>query len=182
MKKRYIRPHSIAWYFLRYWKPITLLAVIGLIFAGLSAATLAFALEPEEPEEPVPVVQVEAEEVPPYFELTAEERRTAECIVMGEAGGESYEGKMLVAQCIINACKKDGIQPSEVRTRYKYSGWNENPSREAIEAVRAVFDRGETITDEPILYFYAPGLCDSTWHETQRFVVQEGGHRFFAEK
>lgn len=100
---------------------------------------------------------------------------------MGEAGGESYEGKMLVAQCLKNACEKDDLEPSEVAEKYQYSGWSENPSKETKEAVRAVFDNGEKLTDEEILYFYAPEFCDGEWHETQRYVLTEGGHKFFAE-
>ena len=124
---------------------------------------------------------VEVEETVPYFSLSDEERKIAECIVMGEAGGESYEGQMLVAQCLLNACLKDGLQPSEVRSKYQYAGWNESPSDSVSNAVSAVFENGEVITSEPILYFYAPKYCSGSWHETQRFVLEHGGHRFFAE-
>lgn len=117
----------------------------------------------------------------PFFMLNNEERRIAECIVMGEAGGESYKGQMLVAQCLLNACIEDGLQPSEVRTAYKYSGWNEYPSESVKKAVSAVFDLGEQVTDEPVKYFYAPKHCNSRWHETQTFVIEVGGHRFFKE-
>lgn len=40
------------------------------------------------------------------YSLSDNERRIVECIVMGEAGHQSYRGKVLVAQCILNACKK----------------------------------------------------------------------------
>ena len=116
------------------------------------------------------------------FNLTDYERWVVECMVMGESGGEPYEGQMLIAQCILNACLKDNIQPSEVKTIYKYSGWKENPTKSVKKAVSSVFDLGEKIVDEPILYFYAPLLCQSKWHETQIFVVEFGGHRFFKEK
>lgn len=108
------------------------------------------------------------------------ERWVVECMVMGEAGGESYEGQVLVAQCILNACNLDGLTPSEVRVSYQYSGWNDYPSESVKKAVSAVFDEGYTITDEPILYFYAHTWSTSDWHETQRFVIEEGSHRFFA--
>ncbi len=116
------------------------------------------------------------------FYLTDYERWVVECMVMGESSGEPYEGQVLVAQCILNACLKDDILPSEVRTTYKYSGWKENPTESVKNAVSAVFDFGEKIVDEPILYFYAPSLCQSKWHETQIFIVELGGHRFFKEK
>ena len=119
-------------------------------------------------------------EFKPVFYLSEYERRVVECIVMGESGGEPYKGQLLVAQCLLNACLKDGLQPSEVRKAYKYSGWNSNPSESVKNAVREVFDNGYKVTNEYILYFYAPKLCNSKWHETQRFVTQVGGHRFFA--
>ena len=123
----------------------------------------------------------EVEKVESAFYLSDYERQVVEKIVMGEAGGEPYEGQVLVAQCILNASLKDGIQPSEVRTKYKYSGWNENPSDDVKNAVSEVFDRGYKAVDEYILYFYAPKYARGTWHETQKFVIELGGHRFFAE-
>lgn len=135
--------------------------------------------EPEtEPknEESEPVVKDE-----PTFYLSDYERRVVECMVMGESGNQPYDGQVLVAQCILNACLKDNLQPSEVRTRYKYSGWHNNPSDSVKNAVSAVFDDGYKVTDEFILYFYAPKYCNSKWHESQRFVIEVGGHRFFAE-
>ena len=115
------------------------------------------------------------------YYLSDDERRVVECIVMGEAGGEPYEGQILVAQCILNACKKDGLKPSQVRREYKYSGWNSNPSKSVKNAVSAVFDDGYKATNEYILYFYAPKYAKGRWHETQKFVCEVGGHRFFAE-
>lgn len=117
----------------------------------------------------------------PTFYLSDYERRIVECMVMGESGNQPYDGQVLVAQCVLNACLKDGLQPSEVRTKYKYSGWHNNPSDSVKEAVSAVFDDGHKVTDEFILYFYAPKYCNSKWHESQRFVIEVGGHRFFAE-
>lgn len=117
----------------------------------------------------------------PFFELTDSERKTVECMVMGEAGNQSFEGMCLVAQCILNASQKDGILPSEVRNRYKYSGWSNSPSNDAILAVKTVFDDGDTVVDEPIMYFYNPKICKSSWHESQCFVLEEGDHRFFKE-
>ena len=115
------------------------------------------------------------------FYLSDYERRVVECIVMGESGAESYKGQILVAQCLLNACKKDGLQPSQVRTKYKYSGWNTNPSESVKKAVRAVFDDGYKVTSEYVLFFYAPKYAKGRWHETQKFVCEVGGHRFFAE-
>ena len=92
--------------------------------------------------------------------LSKYERWITECVVMGESGGEPYEGQVAVAQCILNACLKDDLKPSEVRKKYKYSGWNNKPSESVKNAVSAVFDDDYKITEEFILYFYAPKICN----------------------
>lgn len=129
--------------------------------------------------EPMTMDETESAEEPVFY-LSEYERRVAECMVMGESGGEPYDGQILVAQCILNACLKNGFQPSEVRKSYGYSGWNENVSDSVKDAVSAVFDRGYKVTDEYILYFYAPAYATSSWHESLNFVTELGGHRFFS--
>ncbi len=114
-----------------------------------------------------------------YFRLSESERRVAECIVQGEAGGEDLTGKMLVAQCLLNGCLESNMQPSEVRIQYRYSGWKDKVSEETKQAVRMVFDEGHQIVDEPILYFYAPKYVKGKWHETQTHVITHGCHKFF---
>ena len=115
------------------------------------------------------------------FHLSSYERKVIECMVMGESGGEPYKGQLLVAFCILNACKKDGLQPSEVRKAYKYSGWNDNPSKSVKRAVRSIFDDGHKPVNDTPLYFYAPKHCDGAWHETQRHICTVGGHKFFGK-
>lgn len=132
-------------------------------------------IDVEQIEEVAEVVEVE-----PTYSLSDYERWVVECIVMGESGAESYTGQMLVAQCILNGCLKEGIAPSQLRVKYQYSGWNENVSESVKEAVEAVFVNGEVVTEEFILYFYAPKYGTSSWHESQKWVITEGGHKFFA--
>ena len=43
-------------------------------------------------------------------------------------------------------------------------------------------ERGEVAIDAPVMYFYNPALVTSDFHESQIFVIEEGGHRFFAER
>ena len=116
------------------------------------------------------------------YPLTPQERDLVERVVMAESGGESYKGQMLVAQCILNACEIDGIRPAEVIRKYVYAKSRPEPSDSVKRAVSAVFDKGEQVTDEPIVYFYAPKIVKSEFHESQIFAIEEGGHRFFKEK
>ena len=112
----------------------------------------------------------------------ASERDTVERVVMAESGGESFEGQMLVAQCILNAAEKEGVQPSEAVVIYSYTSNRPDPTQSVKDAVAAVFDRGEVAIDAPVMYFYNPALVTSDWHESQIFVAEVGGHRFFAER
>ena len=123
---------------------------------------------------------------PPFFNLTEVDRKTIQYIVAGEAKGEPIEGEMAVAQCILNGMVKSGWSAERVRIEYQYSGWDdelENTNSEAwaevVEAVSRVFDDGELISDKPILYFYAPDITSSSWHESLNHAVTIGGHRFF---
>ena len=123
---------------------------------------------------------------PPFFNLTEADRKTIQYIVAGEAKGEPMEGKMAVAQCILNGMVKSGWSAERVRIEYQYSGWddeleNANPEAwaEVVEAVSRVFDDGELISDKPILYFYAPDITSSSWHESLNHAVTIGGHKFF---
>lgn len=134
--------------------------------------------EPEAVAEPTTVLQSTASVRHP---LTGDERDTVERVVMAEAGTEPYVGKMAVAQCILNACEQEGKSPDEIAELYGYTDSRPEPSAEVKKAVAAVFDNGETATDAEILYFYAPALCKSSWHESQAYVCTIGGHRFFEE-
>lgn len=103
------------------------IACLLLAAAALTALiyVVAGALTPDKPgtgtvvtprpgiETQTPIQTPAAEPTPaPRFELSAAERDVVERVVMAEAGGESFEGQMLVAQCILNACEKTGTQPS----------------------------------------------------------------------
>lgn len=130
-------------------------------------------------------------EVISFYPLSDYERWLVESIVAGESGIEPYWGKVGVASCILNACLLEDKRPEEIQTMYGYAGWkpiekfeseclaaygNTNLSDEVREAVNQVFDRGEVLSTE-ILWF-----CSnySAWHESQKFVIEIGGHRFFA--
>lgn len=118
----------------------------------------------------------------PHYELSTTERDLVERVVMAEAEDEPYEGKMLVCQCILNACRLNNKRPVEIIKQYAYAKRRPAPSGSVKRAVSAVFDKGETVTNEAIIYFYAPALVKSKFHESQRFVCEVGGHRFFAEE
>ena len=117
----------------------------------------------------------------PYYALTEYERDLVERVVMAEAGAEPYKGQMAVAQCILNACQLRQALPAQVVVNLKYTKARPNPTDSVKQAVAAVFDDGATVFSRDVLYFYAPAMTTSSWHESQEYVMTIGGHRFFKE-
>lgn len=171
------------------------LLIIGAVIALVAIMILAALPEitsamPDvyyvEPTEPETAVEAKAETVlqstaSVRYALTAAERDEIERVVMAEAGSEPYIGQMAVAQCILNACEQENERPAEIVRRYGYTDERPEPSYKVKSAVSDVFDAGETVTDAKILFFYAPALVSSEWHESQTYVCTIGGHRFFEE-
>lgn len=163
-------------------KNITIIALcvvmLGVGMAEVSRTSpTAWAVEPDKPEQSTDLQSTATVR----YALTAAERDTVERVVMAEAGAEPFEGQIAVAQCILNACELEDMRPDEIVIEYQYTDNRPDPTDEVKAAVSAVFDCGETVTDAEILYFYAPALCESEWHETQKYVMTIGGHRFFEE-
>ena len=125
----------------------------------------------------------EPETPPVRYELTDSERELVELVVMAESGNQPYIGQMAVAQCLLNDSERSGIRPTEAVVEYQYTSERVEPSESVRNAVAAVFDGGEVVTEETILWFYAPKYVDGTpWHETQRHVLTINDHKFFAER
>lgn len=154
---------------------LTIAAVLALVLLFAAAAV------PETEPITAPEPMVSAQIPTARYRLTADERELiCEVVVMAESGTEPCEGKIAVSQCLLNACEKTGKRPAEIVEEYGYTDRRVEPNAETREAVAAVFDAGETVTDAKILFFYAPSLVSSAWHESQTYVCTIGGHRFFA--
>ena len=157
---------------------LTIAAVLALVLLFAAAAVPEEITIPET--EPIIEPTVSAQIPTARYYLTADERELICEVVMAESGTEPFDGKMAVSQCILNACEKTGKRPAEIVAEYGYTERRVEPNAETREAVAAVFDAGETVTDAEILYFYAPELVYSAWHESQTYICTIGGHRFFA--
>lgn len=166
------------------------------IIAGAVTAVLMVVVLPRIPEpaplpEPVivetntttaPTTTTTTEPAPKvYYTLTAKERDLVERVVMAEAGGEAYAGQLAIAQCILNAAELHDLRPVGVVEELKYTNARPEPSKSVKQAVADVFDDGVRVFDRDVIYFYAPALVTSTWHESQDYVTTIGCHRFFKE-
>ena len=114
-------------------------------------------------------------------ELTDDERALAEQIVACEAGADSLEGQMAVAQCLYDSAVIDGLTIQQVFKKYGYSTlYNRKVTAENELAVSMVFDYGAKISDKPIQWFVTPAAAPSSWHEQgATFAGQFGAHRFY---
>ena len=114
-------------------------------------------------------------------ELTDDERALAEQIVACEAGADSLEGQMAVAQCLYDSAVLDGLTIQQVFKKYGYSSlYNRKVTAENELAVSMVFDYGAKISDKPIQWFVTPAAASGSWHERgATFAGQFGAHRFY---
>lgn len=153
---------------------IAILFAVFVIYGGKTDVPVYDVLENDVAE------QTEVEQTPPAaYELTDEERDLIERVVMGESGGEEYIGQQAVAQCILNACELTGDRPAVIIEGLRYTTHRPEPSQSVKDAVSSVFDAGEKVIKETVVYFYAPDLVYSGWHETQQYVCTIGCHKFF---
>ena len=180
----------------RMWRALAWAAVVValvVLFLALQDRAEAAEVEPEPAEErvvqydppptPMPEVDVsEMETTATRYALTDAERDIVERVVMAEAEGEGFDGQRLVAQCILNTAEAMDMRPDEVvLAPNQYASPAAEASQEVKDAVSAVFDDGDMVTDEPIRWFYAQARVYSAWHESKAFVLEYGGHRFFKE-
>lgn len=178
---------------MKEWLKLIGAAVLTAALITITVTQCCKALTPEPAPEPAPVIVETTTTAPtttttttrptaePHHPLTDKERDLVERVVMAEAGGEAYVGQLAIAQCILNASQLRGMSPAQVVTALKYSKARPEPSEQVKEAVAAVFDEGVKVFDHEVIYFYAPALVTSTWHESQDYVTTIGCHRFFKE-
>ncbi|NLV99447.1 MAG: SH3 domain-containing protein [Clostridiaceae bacterium] len=113
--------------------------------------------------------------------VVVEDRAVLEGLIMGEFGN-SYIGAALVAQAIRDTMTLSGIY--NTATIARNWGYHANVSTYVNEttkrAVAFIFDEGGSAVQHSVYYFYAAHRVNSSWHESQKFVVEYGGCRFFS--
>ena len=142
----------------------------------------------EESEKEV-VTQTEYIEVPTVkvvnfegvtYSLSDDERQLAEQIVACEAGADSFEGQMAVAQCLYDSVIIEGTDLYDVFDKYGYSLYSRDVISENKLAVSMVFDYGARVSQNPIQWFVTPEAAQGSWHESNAtFDAQYGSHRFY---
>ncbi|NLC89699.1 MAG: SH3 domain-containing protein [Clostridiaceae bacterium] len=113
--------------------------------------------------------------------VQVEDRAVLEGLVMGEFGSD-YTGAVLVAQAIRDSMTFSGVySTAKIAQIWGYHANVTNYINETTKrAVAFVFDEGGSAVQHSIYYFYAAHRVNSSWHESQKFVVEYGGCRFFS--
>lgn len=129
------------------------------------------------------------------YELTSEELETLMRIVEAEAGGEDAEGKLLVANVVLNRVESEEFPDTVTEVVFQRSNgvtqfspvrngryWKVTISEETVEAVQRALE-GEDIS-QGALFFAARKYADSgkmKWFDEKlTFLFSHGGHEFFA--
>lgn len=102
-------------------------------------------------------------------------------VIMAETGGEYNEDLTLaVCQAVVNAAVENNWTPEEVCINYRYTSPHAYTSDFIQDICDRVFIQGEVYeASGNAQVFYNPYYGHSSYHESQSFVCEIGGVRFF---
>lgn len=117
---------------------------------------------------------------PSAIQLSNDERELAAKIVMREFGYGGYTACCIQAQALRDAVIYRGSSVEEVYHAYQYDvyGLTYTPNQNCYDAVDYIFGGGLAVPHR-ILFMYCPAYSTSSWHESQVFVIEYNGVRFF---
>ena len=142
-----------------------------------------------EEEEPPSSLVLKDEDVAPKTNPYERELTQDECdlllnVILAECRGEEIMGQIAVAQCIRDMMEYTNASAIEVVQKYGYAtevkGQVSQQSLDiAGDVLTKVFVQGVRATPYRILFFYNPSKVTSEWHESQKYVMTIGNHKFF---
>ena len=113
--------------------------------------------------------------IPKSFNLSESEKYDIACVVMGEFGGGGFTGCALIAQAIRDAMQTYGYSANDALVNMGYYGYNGSPNYDSYDAIDYIFS-GNAAVQHRILYM---NNTYSAWHESQNFICEYQGVRFF---
>lgn len=128
-------------------------------------------------------VQQEQKELP--FPITPAEKDLLARLVRAEAQNQSLNGKVAVAEVVLNRVKNDRFPDSIYDVIYQKNQFspaangsiNQPADEESIAAVEIAISSDESIVKDA-LYFYNPSVVKNSWLNTLEFIVQIEQHVF----
>jgi hypothetical protein len=114
-------------------------------------------------------------------ELTDEDRDLLERLCFGEFGTGGFIGAALIAQAVKDAMCFDGYPTVEsVIENCHYDGRTDRgTTEECKQAVSYIFDENHDAVQHRIMYMYNPELVQSSFHESQNYILTYEEVRFF---
>lgn len=116
--------------------------------------------------------------------IKEEEKKLLARLVQAEAEGEPFEGKVAVADVVLNRVEHEQFPDSVKEVIYQKNAFepvqngsiNEPASNESVQAVeKALIDKEQ---NEELLYFYNPETATSQWIFSREVVKKIGNHAF----
>lgn len=122
------------------------------------------------------------------YALSAEELLLLQKIVMAEAEGEPYEGKVAVANVVLNRLRSANF-PDTIRNviyqKHQFSPVANGrmdrvkPSEETIKAVHAALHGEKAVSDDTYFFLSLTLAQDLTVHHSRTFAKKIGNHSFY---
>lgn len=122
------------------------------------------------------------------YDLSAEELLLLQKIVMAEAEGEPYEGKVAVANVVLNRLRSANFPDTITDVIYQKHQFSPvangrlkrvQPNEETIRSVNAALHGHKEVKDDTYFFLSLKLAQDLTVHHSRTFVKKIGNHSFY---
>ncbi|WP_106766813.1 cell wall hydrolase [Paenibacillus faecalis] len=134
------------------------------------------------------LTQAEKEKATWEYALSAEELLLLQKIVMAEAEGEPYEGKVAVANVVLNRLRSANFPDTITDVIYQKHQFSPvgngrlervHPNEETVQAVNAALHGDKAVSDDTYFFLSLQLAQDLTVHHSRTFVKKIGNHSFY---
>lgn len=118
---------------------------------------------------------------PMIIHLQDDDRVLAAKIIMNEFGDGGFEACCLQAQALRDAMIYSRSSLEQIYHFFQYDKYPllKIPNQDCYNAIDYIFESGELAVPHRVLVMYNPQHARSNWHESQEFVIEYQGVRYF---
>lgn len=118
---------------------------------------------------------------PMVIHLQDDDRVLAAKIIMNEFGDGGFEACCLQAQALRDAMIYSRSSLEQIYHFFQYDKYPllKIPNQDCYNAIDYIFESGELAVPHRVLVMYNPQHAKSDWHESQNFVIEYQGVRYF---